>query len=136
MKRTAAVTLFLIATNVLLARGYAQNVYKCEGIYSQLPCAGGQVRQTPDSRTEEQRRQTSAAASRDARAADALEKERLKQEAKVVQVPPPATPKAGTQPKAKAKPAGPEVFKATNPAAEGEKTAKKKKRKKTAQAAV
>ena len=75
---------FALSVAALCACGsgaIAQNVYRCGDSYSQQPCAGGTVLQADDARSEEQRRQARVAAERDARAGDALEKARLKQEA-------------------------------------------------------
>lgn len=58
----------------------AQTVYKCGDSYRQIPCAGGVVIDAPDRRSSEQKLQSDLATRRDARTADAMEQERLKQE--------------------------------------------------------
>jgi hypothetical protein len=81
----------------------AQNVYKCGDGYSQQPCPGGRSLAIDDGRSEAQKKQTNTAARRDARMADAMEKERLRQEAQPVPsyVPPPQfAPVPDTKPKA------------------------------------
>jgi hypothetical protein len=66
------------------APGLAQPVYRCsDNSYSNQPCPGGKEIQAQDPRTAAQRAQTADAARRDAKAADEMEKSRLKQEAKV-----------------------------------------------------
>ncbi|HEY8710267.1 MAG TPA: hypothetical protein VIM34_20000 [Burkholderiaceae bacterium] len=63
----------------------AQNVYRCGESYSNQPCAGATVVPTDDPRSAAQRAQTDAATRRDARSAQVLESERLKQEGKPAQ---------------------------------------------------
>ena len=67
-----------------VAPAAAQNIYRCGDSYSQRPCPGGTVVEAEDERSAGQRSQTSQAAQRDARMADAMEKARLKEEAKPV----------------------------------------------------
>lgn len=82
--------MFLIATCALLTRAEAQNVYRCGDSYSQSPCPGGVAIDASDSRTKGQKAQADADTQRDRQAANALEKERLKQEAAVTPAPPKA----------------------------------------------
>ena len=106
MLRKTAFATFFIAPFVQWTGATAQNVYKCGHSYSQQPCAGGSAVQ----------------------AADAMEKERVKQEARPAQVSiPPPRPQADA-PSAKAK--KPEVFKASAPAQPDAKPQKKKTAKK------
>ena len=65
-----------------MAPAAAQNIYRCGDSYSQQPCPGGTVVEAEDERSAAQRSQTSQAAQRDAKTADAMEKARLKEEAK------------------------------------------------------
>lgn len=119
--------IFLIAAGVAAERAGAQNVYKCEGGYNQQPCPGGKALPVDDARSEAQKKQAGAAAVRDARLADAMEKERLKQEAKPVSsyVPPPQfAPAPDAKPQATPKLRKPEVFTAVAP---GDKAGKPKK---------
>jgi hypothetical protein len=89
-KKNFPVLIFL-AAGAWLAPAVAQSIYRCGDNYSQQPCPGGTVVQADDTRSASQRSQTSLAAERDAKAADAMEKARLKEEAKPAQayIPPP-----------------------------------------------
>ncbi len=58
----------------------AQTVYRCGNSYSQKPCPGGAAVDAADPRSPAQAADTTAAAKRNARAAQTLEKERLTQE--------------------------------------------------------
>jgi hypothetical protein len=129
----------LLALSTLWVPAHAQNVYRCGESYSNAPCPGATVVPTDDPRSPAQRAQTEAAARRDARSAQELEHERLKQEGKPVQ----ATilaPAAAKEPSApvsdrtasKAKPRKPELFTAVAPKKPGDADAKKKKKKKKA----
>lgn len=81
MNRVTLAALFWMAVAAFPPGVNAQNVFKCGDSYSQSPCPGGAVIDASDSRSPAQKAQTDAATSRDARAAEALEKYRLKQEA-------------------------------------------------------
>jgi hypothetical protein len=128
----AAMVLALAMAAMPLA---AQGVWRCGNNYSQSPCAGGVSVPVEDGRSMGQSRQTTEAAQRDAKTADAMEKTRLKEEAK---------PAAGYIPAAKAevaakdkkpegrktetgKPKKPEYFTATGPRKPGEGPKQKKK---------
>lgn len=124
----------VLATAFWAAPAPAQNVYRCGDSYSQQPCPGGRVVATDDTRSAVQRAQTSEAAQRDAKAADALEKARLKEEAKPVQayIPPPKTANdapAGDAKPVLAKPRKPQYFTARAPGKPGKATKKKKSKK-------
>lgn len=74
----------IAATLLLAAHGlHAQAVYRCGNSYSQTPCPGGNVVETTDSRTPEQRKAHEASVRQEKRAGDQLEKTRLKEEAAV-----------------------------------------------------
>ncbi len=60
---------------------WGQKVYKCGNSYSQIPCAGGVTVDADDARSTAQKAAADQQTLRDARAADTLEKTRLKQEA-------------------------------------------------------
>jgi hypothetical protein len=75
-------SLFVLLAAVWLVPAGAQNIYRCGDSYSQKPCPGGTVVQAEDPRSASQRSQTTQAAERDARTADAMEKARIKEEAK------------------------------------------------------
>ena len=83
--------LVFLAAGAWLVPATAQNIYRCGDSYSQQPCPGGTVVQADDARSAGQRSQTSLAAERDAKAADAMEKARIREEAKPAQayIPPP-----------------------------------------------
>ena len=80
MKPGILFTIIYIAAAAVPTWVNAQKVYRCGQSYSQTPCAGGDSVDVTDSRTTAQQKQTGQAATRDARAASTLEKERLKQE--------------------------------------------------------
>lgn len=61
----------------------AQTVYRCGNSYSQTPCPNGVALDVADPRTPAQRAEAAAAAARDTQTANALEKTRLAEEAKV-----------------------------------------------------
>jgi hypothetical protein len=108
----------------------AQNVYRCGDSYSQNPCPGGVLVPTDDARTAAQRSQTREAALKDGKAADAMEKARLKEEGKPVaayMAAPAEPPTAETKkPAPLAKPKKPEFFTAAAPRKPGEAAPKKK----------
>ena len=129
----------LLALSTLWLTVQAQNVYRCGESYSNTPCPGAKVVPTDDPRSPAQRAQTDAATRRDARSAQVLESERLKEEGKPAQaIIPPAKPEPAapatdrTLSKAKAKKPG--LFTAVAPKKPGE--VKKKKKKKEAKAAA
>lgn len=118
----------------------AQSVYRCGDSYSQKPCAGGVLVPTDDARSAAQRAQTREAAQRDGKAADAMEKARLKEEAKPVAayMPPPNAEPAVEEkkPQALAKPKKPQYFTATAPRKPGQAAPKKKSKPKKKAAAA
>ena len=137
--RNSSIAALCLAACSWFAPAAAQEIYRCGDSYSQQRCAGGTLVQAEDGRSAGQSAQTRLAAQRDAKAADAMEKARLKEEAKPAQayIPPPkvqdATPQDSATPvSAKAK--KPAYFTATAPKKPGEQAAKKKKKakKKTA----
>lgn len=122
--------------------GWAQTIYRCGESYSQQPCPGGKEIQADDPRSAGQRSQTSEAARRDAQAADAMEKARLKEEAKPAQaILPPARVETPEQPPGPAGAAAmakkPAHFTAVSPAKKATaQPGKKKKKAKKKPAAV
>jgi hypothetical protein len=136
MKKRKLSIALLLATAFWAAPAAAQNIYRCGDSYSQQPCPGGTVVRAEDARSASQRSQTSQAAERDAKWADAMEKARLKEEAKPVQAYIPASKasaEAAPDEKKKpvlTKPRKPQYFTATSPRKPGEPAAKKKKKKK------
>jgi len=135
MNRFALAVLLSLAAAAFPPGVSAQNVFRCGDRYSQSPCPGGTAIDTTDSRSPAQKAQTDAATARDARAAAALEKARLKQEA-LARTTPASTekPAAGevpattSKPSAKKKTRKPEYFTAKDAAAP-----KKKKKEKSVQ---
>ena len=118
----------------------AQNVYRCGDSYSQKPCPGGAVVPTDDARSEGQRTQTREAAQRDGKAADAMQKARLKEEAKPAPgyIPPPKIEPAAEEkkPQPMAKPKKPQYFTAVAPRKPGEAAPRKKSKPKKKEAAA
>ena len=108
----------------------AQNVYRCGDSYSQKPCPGGALVPTDDARSAAQRAQTRDASQRDGKAADAMQKARLKEEAKPAQayIPAPGGEAAPEEkkPEATVKPKKPQYFTAAAPAKPGDAGPKKK----------
>lgn len=116
------------------APGSAETVYRCGESYSQRPCPGGKQVQTDDPRSASQRAQTLEAVQRDAKAAEAMEKSRLKEEAKPAQalMPAPKTETAGPPDGPAVTPAiakKPAYFTAVSPAKKGQAQPGKKKKK-------
>ena len=58
----------------------AQTVYRCGNSYSQQPCPGGNAVDTSDPRSPEQQKAAQQGAQHERRVADALEKQRVKEE--------------------------------------------------------
>ena len=132
-KITMALTLMLVAA----LPAAAQTVYRCGNTYSQQPCVGGSTvpaaPQAPGAKEQAQRRE---ATQRDAKAADAMEKARLQEEAKPAQlyVAPDKAQATSTEEKPViTKPKKPPYFTAVVP---GTKPAKKKAAKKSKSASA
>ncbi|MBA2676623.1 hypothetical protein [Ramlibacter sp.] len=77
--RTTTLAVLLLAA-LGAGTASAQTVYRCGNSYSQKPCPGGAAVDAADPRSAAQAADTTAAAQRNARAAETLEKERLAQE--------------------------------------------------------
>lgn len=94
----------LFSAPLALACGIAfaqpSTIYRCGDSYGSQPCPGGrEVSAETPSPTSAERRDAAAAARRDARIADGLEKERLRQEARpATSYVPPPEPKAQPTP--------------------------------------
>jgi hypothetical protein len=112
----------------------AQNVYRCGNSYSQQPCADGRLVAASDSRSASQKAQTDRAAKQDAKSAAAMEKARLKEEAKPAPVglPPPKASEAqpAKKPASGAKLKKPEQFTAVAPGKPDDDAGAKPKKKK------
>ncbi len=76
-------TPLLVLATLAPAQTPAQShtVYRCGNSYSPQPCEGGPAINAADERSAEQRKSHDSTIRRDVRTADAMEKERLKQEA-------------------------------------------------------
>lgn len=121
----------LVAASQIPIGAGAQNVYKCGSAYSQQPCPGGQAVAAGDTRSGEQKSQAAGVARRDAKLAETMEKDRLKQEAQAAPANILPLPAATQERNAEVtRPRQPEVFKAVAPARPGDKAAKKPKKKK------
>ena len=133
MRSDVTIALLLAASGWLAGPVQAQAVYRCGDSYSQQPCPGGKEVQVEDSRTAAQRLDTSQAAQREAKTADAMEKARLKEEAKVAPagIPPGKATDGGesaVKPVTMVKPKKPEQFTAVAPRKASDTQAKKKKK--------
>ena len=122
--------LVLAAASAVGAPSMADTIYRCGDSYSQKPCEGAKLLQADDARSVAQGSQASAAAQRDAKLADAMEKARLKEEAKPAQVYiPPAKVVAKAEDTDKkpvmAKPKKPQYFSAVSPRKPAEEKKKK-----------
>ena len=139
MRKISTAALLCIAAAGGACPAAAQNIYRCGDSYSQQPCAGGKLVAASDSRTAGQKSQTDEATRRDAKAAETMEKARMKEEAKPAPVglPLPKAPEAEAprKPASGAKPKKPAHFTAIAPGNTDDAAAKKKKKKKAKKAA-
>jgi hypothetical protein len=134
MPKNLSMAVLCLAAGGWIAPAAAQAIYRCGDSYSQQPCPGGTPVQAEDARSAGQRSQTSLAAERDAKAADVMEKARLKEEAKPAQayIPAPKAQDASQEdgtPVTMTKAKKPSYFTATSPRKPGDAQAKKKKKK-------
>jgi hypothetical protein len=132
MKKKITTLFALIAVAALPAA--AQAVYRCGNAYSQQPCVGGATVETQKAPGAKEQAAAREETKREARAADAMEKARLKEEAKPAQVyiaPEKAQAPSTEQKPVMTKPKKPEYFTAVAPAP---KAAKKKAKKASAPA--
>ena len=127
----------LAATALLLglfaASAQAQSVYRCGESYSNQPCPGATVVPTDDPRSAAQRAEADAATRRDARSAQVLEKDRMRQEAQPAQaiIPTPASQPPATVADKTVSKAGlkkPELFTAVVPRKAGDPAPRKAKK--------
>jgi len=79
MRKATIIALGLLAA----AAANAQQVYRCGNEYSQKPCADGKAVTAEDSRTAAEAKKADAQTQRNAKLADAMEKDRVAQEKKV-----------------------------------------------------
>ncbi len=71
------------AVSLVCGLATAQTAYRCGNSYSQSPCANGTAVDIADPRSAAQKRDTDEAVRRNAQAADAMEKTRMKEEARL-----------------------------------------------------
>jgi hypothetical protein len=98
--RTGRNWLALTLCALAAAPSVAQTIYRCGDTYSQQPCTGARTIE-PDAYqpSAAERARAAAATRRDAALADAMEKERLRQEAQPAAYVPPAKPRAAAEPR-------------------------------------
>lgn len=84
MKLLSHVIAVLLLSSIVAAPAAAQTTYRCGNSYSQQPCPGGSAIDASDSRTPEQRKAHELSTKNEKRTADAMEKNRLKEEAAAV----------------------------------------------------
>jgi len=109
----------------------AESIYRCGASYSHKPCpGGGKLIEIDDARTSSQKAQTDQAVRRDAKAADAMEKARLREEAKPAQLVMPPARHEPLRPVTISTMKKPEQFTAVAPGTPGEAAKKKKKARK------
>lgn len=82
---TIRAALLLAAAGACAGHLHAQTIWRCGDTYSQQPCAGGRPVADAPGPARDDRTQAGAAAARDARLADAMEKDRLRLEAQAPQ---------------------------------------------------
>jgi hypothetical protein len=127
----------LLALSALWLPAQADTVYRCGESYSNSPCAGATVVATDDARSAAQRADTQAAVKRDAALAQAMEKDRLRLEAKaapaviLASAPAAQAPRASDKRIVKPRSMKSENFTAVPPKKPGEATTQAKKKKKT-----
>jgi hypothetical protein len=134
MSKHSRAWIMLVVVAGCVPPAMAQTIYRCGDSYSQQPCPGGKPVAVEDSRTPAQRAQTTDAVKRQAAAADQLEKERVREEAKPASVgmPPEKVeefPPQRDRTESAAKAKKPQYFTATSPRKPGEPAPKKKKAK-------
>lgn len=107
----------------------AQNVYRCGDSYSQQPCPGAKAIDVPQAPGTQEQQRAREATARDAKAAEALEKSRLREESRPVSAYIPVKKDETPPASAPGKVEKPYVFTAKAP---GEKKSKKDTKKKDA----
>lgn len=84
MKKPLAFATLFIATCTIPTWAWSQKIYKCGSSYSQIPCADAVTVDTGDARSKAQKVEADKQTKQDAKAADAMEKTRLKEEAQAL----------------------------------------------------
>ncbi|MGE0333495.1 MAG: hypothetical protein AB7P37_22675 [Ramlibacter sp.] len=134
MKRTAQLAITGVMFGAACMGAAAQTVYRCGSAYSQAPCTGGQVIDISETLQTGQHGKGPSAAERDAKAAAALERDRLRLEANAAPAYIPPQAPAAKPRKNGDRPRKLEQFTAMAPAKPGDagKQKKNKKKKKAA----
>lgn len=101
MTKLRPYALFFIATCAAPTWAAGSNVYKCGSTYSQTPCDGAVAVRVDDTRSKEQKSQSDAAIVQQGKTANAMEKARLKEEARAIAQSQSSLP--ATKPNSKAK---------------------------------
>lgn len=83
MSLVIQIALIFIAITLAYMPAHGQTVYKCGNSYSQTPCADGKTVDVSDPRSAAQKAEADAATRRGAKAADAMERNRLREEAQM-----------------------------------------------------
>lgn len=84
MKNRLFFALISIATCALSTGAAAQKVYRCGSAYSQTPCPDALVVEVEDTRSKAEKSESDARVRREAASADAMEKQRLHDEAQAM----------------------------------------------------
>lgn len=83
MKHIVTFAIIFIAICALSTRATSQSVYRCGNTYSQTPCADGVEVNVQDDRTAAQKAESQAIVRRETSTANAMEKARLREEARL-----------------------------------------------------
>ena len=84
MQKLFATAAIVLAAHALSTESAAQSVYRCGSNYSQTPCPDAAVVDVEDTRSKAQKTESDARVRRDATLADAMEKNRLQEEARAL----------------------------------------------------
>ena len=84
MTKLRLFALFFIAACAVPAWAAGSNVYKCGSTYSQTPCDGAVSVRVDDARSKEQKLESDAAIVQQGKTANAMERARLKEEARAI----------------------------------------------------
>lgn len=104
MMNSKRFALFFIAAWAGSTWAAGSNVYKCGSTYSQTPCDGAVMVPVDDARSKAQKIQADAATVQQGKTANAMEKARLKEEARALAQGKPAKPSPKTAAQAPSKP--------------------------------
>ncbi len=114
---SAQIAFIFIAITLAATAAQGQNVYKCGNSYSQTPCVDGKTVDVSDPRSAAQKAEADATTRRGAKAADVMERSRLREEAQMRAANRAAAPKPAkaAAPKKTKKEKPPEYFIAPHP---------------------